>query len=506
MFDIFQICSRVREFLTKKDVLWLLFLLLAFLATRLINLEKFPIFSDEAIYIHWAKEAWHDASLRFISLTDGKQPLQTWGTIPFLKLFPDNMLLGGRLFAVMNGFLALTGIGTLLNYLFGKKAAFWGMVFYVFTPYFIFYDRLALVDSGVNAAVVWILFFSIWLANKRELSIALFFGIVAGIGLLAKSSVRIFLGLSAFAPVLFFEKSFKKFIPNTINYFVLFVTSAVTALVIYNVQRLSPYMHIVAEKNKTFVMTFSDFFQTPFKYFFRNLELIPHYVLQESAFVLPLLGLIGLILLIKNKPRLGIYFALWIIIPFFVVCFLSIVLYPRYIIFFSTLLLVTSAYLLSIQKNKAVLMGLVAIFFVSVAYFDYTILFAPKQIPLVPIDRSQYLEEWPAGWGIKEIVQYSREKSKEKPVIIIAEGNFGMASDSLDSSLKRSDTNISIWGRWPVTEKDIEDASNQLKDHYVYLVLSQQKSIPTNWNTKLIQKFDKPGNISSVYFLELLPQ
>jgi 4-amino-4-deoxy-L-arabinose transferase-like glycosyltransferase len=204
--------------------------------------------------------------MRFISLTDGKQPLQTWGTIPFLKLFADNLLLGGRLYAVMNGFIAFAGIGVLSQYLFGKKAAFWGMVFYIFTPFFLFYDRLALIDSGVNAAVIWILFFSIWLANKREITISFLLGTVAGIGLLAKSSVRIFLGLAIFAPILFYERS-KKFAHNAVNYLVLLGISSFIAVIIYNVQRLSPYMHLIAEKNKTFVMTFSDFLHTPFQYF-----------------------------------------------------------------------------------------------------------------------------------------------------------------------------------------------------------------------------------------------
>ncbi len=506
MFDVFTIPGILRRHLAKKELLGLFVILAAFIITRLINLDRFPIFSDEGIYIHWAKEAWHDASLRFISLTDGKQPLQTWGTIPFLKLFPNNLLIGGRLYAVFNGFLCLTGIGTLLTYLFGKKAAFWGMILYIFTPYFIFYDRLALVDSGVNAAAVWILFFSIWLADKRRLDISLLFGAVAGFGLLAKSSVRIFLGLAALAPILFYDKSFKKFYRNIANYLSLFALSGTIALLMYNIQRLSPYMHMVTEKNKIFVMTTTDFFQTPFMYFFRNLTLIPWYVLQESAIVLPILGVIGIVILLKNNRRLGTYLLFWIITPFFVVCFLSIVLYPRYIIFMPTLLLISAAYLISIQKNKKVMFMVLGLFFISVIYFDYTILFDVKSIPLVPIDRSQYLEDWPAGWGVKEIMAYSRQTSVDKPVILVAEGNFGMASDSLDSMLRKSDEGrISIWGRWPITEKDIADATKQLEHAHVYIVLSQTKSVPSSWHTRLIEQFEKPGHRSTVYFLELLP-
>ena len=124
MFNIFEYIATVRKLLTRRDVLILALIVGAFLATRLINLDKFPIFSDEGIYIRWSKIAWKDASWRFISLTDGRQPLQTWATIPFLKLFEQNALLAGRLFSVTTGFFALSGIFSLACYLFGKKTAF----------------------------------------------------------------------------------------------------------------------------------------------------------------------------------------------------------------------------------------------------------------------------------------------------------------------------------------------------------------------------------------------
>ena len=88
MFEIYKIISFFKKNFRHKDLLLGLSLVVLFFLSRIIFLEKLPIFTDEGIYIHWARIAWHDASWRFISLTDGKQPLQTWGTIPFLKLFP----------------------------------------------------------------------------------------------------------------------------------------------------------------------------------------------------------------------------------------------------------------------------------------------------------------------------------------------------------------------------------------------------------------------------------
>lgn len=114
---------------TKKDFLIILFLIFIYFLTRLISLEKFPIFTDEGIYINWAKTAWHDASMRFISLTDGKQPLQTWATIPLLKIFPNQPLFAGRLFSVFTGFTSLLFIFSILFFLFDKKNRFFGKCF-----------------------------------------------------------------------------------------------------------------------------------------------------------------------------------------------------------------------------------------------------------------------------------------------------------------------------------------------------------------------------------------
>src|SRR3989339_643758 len=126
MFDITKIFAFFKKNFNKKDVLIILILIGLYFFSRTVNLTKLPIFCDEGIYIRWAKVAWHDASWRFISLTDGKQPLQTWVTIPFLKIFPDNMLLAGRLFAVTGGFISIIGMFSLLFYLFNKNIAFIG--------------------------------------------------------------------------------------------------------------------------------------------------------------------------------------------------------------------------------------------------------------------------------------------------------------------------------------------------------------------------------------------
>lgn len=485
-----------------KDVLILVAFVILFLVTRLYSLDKFPIFGDEGIYIHWAKTAWHDASWRFVSLTDGKQPLQTWGTIPLLKLFPANSLFAGRLFSVATGFVGLSGIFVFLYYLFGKRAAFFGTFIYLLTPYFLFYDRMALVDSGVNAGFIWILFLSIILARTERLDISLLFGLISGVSLLAKSSIRVFIGLAGLSPILFLERNFKKFLVKLLNFLVLFGISGILALLIYNIQRLSPFLHFVEEKNKTFVMTFGEFFKTPFAYIKGNFPLISYYVLSESGFFLFAGGILGLLLLLKHNKRLGTYLLLWVCIPYIAIAFFSKVLYPRYLIFFGSLLIITFTYLLGKIKNSLVVFCFVALTILSVGYFDYAILFDQTRIPFPDIDRGQYITGTTAGWGIKEIVDFAREKSREKKVILVAEGDFGVIGDQLEVFVNKND-NIQVKGYWPLDKKYLLENQKELKNHFVYVVFSHRQKFPSDWPIQLVQRFPKPENKSSIYFFEL---
>ncbi len=498
---IHHLAGFFRKYFSLKDVLFIFALLALFFVTRLINLEKFPIFNDEGIYIQWAKTAWHDASWRFISLTDGKQPLQTWGTIPFLKLFPNDALFAGRLFAVSMGLISLSGLFTLLFYFFNKRTAYIGSLLYIGAPFFLFYDRLALVDSGVNAAFIWILFFSVLLARTIRLDVALLFGLTGGIFLLTKSSVKVFFGLAALGPILFSLKNRLKFFTTSLNFYFLYAVAGIIAFTIYNVQRLSPFFHFVSEKNKTFILSFDDFLKNPFGLFFHNSYTLPLYVFWEMGFVLGVVGLLGFFFLYRADKKLFFYLGTYLCILYIGVSFFNIILYPRYLIFFPSLLLITASILLSIAK-KHIVIPVSILLILSFFLFDYPIIFDNKSIPFPQVDRGQYLESWTAGWGIKDIVEYVREKSKEKPVVIVAEGDFGMSGDVLNVFVRKNDR-IFIKGYWPLTKKDLASNQKELTNNQVFIVISHQDSLPTNWPMKLIKKYDKPGGKSTIYLLEL---
>lgn len=504
MFNLFGIGSWISSRFNRRDVLIIIVLIFLFIGMRTINLEQWPIFSDEGIYIRWAKVAWKDASWRFISVTDGRQPLQTWGTIAFLKIFSPQDLLAGRMFSVTTGFVALVGVFSLLYYLWGKKAAYIGALLYICSPYFLFYDRMALVDSAVNAGFVWILFLSILMVRSRRLDLALILGFIGGFALLAKSSSRLFLGIAGLAPVLLLNNKPKEFLSKTINYWFLLGVSLAISLLFYNVQRLSPYFHYVALKNTTFVMTFSEFLQTPFAYVMHNIYLLPLYVAWESGWVIIVPALLGFILLLKKDRLLALYIALFFFIPYLGISFFAKILFGRYVLFLGTVVLVFAVYFFTTITNKRFFSSAFSLLIGSMLLLIYPILFDPAKTHFPPVDRGQYIDGATAVWGAQDLMQLMQTKAQTKPVLILAEGDFGLAADVLKVFNFEGD-NVEVKGFWPLDERTLLENQFEMETRDVYVVFSHLDEVPMHWPVEFIESYEKPSGKDALLLYKLLP-
>src|SRR3989344_5687674 len=136
-------------------------ILTAGLLIRLINLTNIPIFGDEAIYIRWAQVMRAESTLRFLPLSDGKQPLFMWLIIPFTKVLSDP-LVAGRIVSVLSGLGSLIGIFVLSHILFNSyKTSLLASIIYAVSPFSVFFDRLALADATLSMFGIWTLVFSV---------------------------------------------------------------------------------------------------------------------------------------------------------------------------------------------------------------------------------------------------------------------------------------------------------------------------------------------------------
>ena len=107
----------------KSIFVFVLIIILALILRFLkIYVGQQPIFGDEAIYIRWAQVMKAEPTLRFLPMSDGKQPLYMWVLMFLLKPTIDPLLLG-RSLSMISGLFILIGIFVLTNILFKSKSS-----------------------------------------------------------------------------------------------------------------------------------------------------------------------------------------------------------------------------------------------------------------------------------------------------------------------------------------------------------------------------------------------
>ena len=481
-------------------------LVAAYLFTRTLNLTILPIFTDEAIYLRWGQIGLRDASHRFLSLEDGKQPLFIWLMYPMLKIFSDP-LVAGRMVSVVAGLVSLVGLMLLAKVLFGKKAIIPTAVLYIISPYFLFYDRIGLYDSLTNAFAIWALFFQVLLVTTLRLDIALLLGFTIGGGLLTKSPAQFSLFLLP-ASLLLFNWHKKDQLKRLSKWAGLAIISAVIAILFSWIIKLSPLQHMVAQKNLTFILSFGDFLKDPFSRVIGNLRGLTNWL--TSYLTWPwVIGLIASFWLgLKQSPRKTLLLLAWFLLPFVALAAFAIVLYPRFTLFMSFPLLLVLAYgltqLKDKLKNKFLLLTSYLLLLIYPLYFSSQLLINPINAPLPSADRQQFIDDWPAGYGINEVVQFAREQAQKEPIFIATEGTFGLTPYALTIYLQGTQ-NLEIKGYWPISD-GIEEIVTVAQEKTTYVLFKDTQEPNPNWPLEFVAGYRKGKSDVFMKLYRVTPQ
>ena len=504
----------------KKEILVGLGIVALYFTTRLILLGNLPIFTDEAIYTRWAQIASQDASWRFISLTDGKQPMFIWFGMVFLKLFKDP-LTAVRLVSVLSGFLSLIGLWFLTLELFkNRMIAFICSLLYVVFPFAVVYDRMALYDSMVGTFAVWAVYFSILLVRKLRLDLAYTLGLVVGGGMLTKTNADFSLASLPFTLLLFNfrDKLWKK---NLVKWAIFAFFACIIAEAMYSFLRLSPFFYIIAEKNTIFIYPFSQWIHHPFTFFFGNLMGLSGWLFTYLTPFFTFLILASLVSkkFIKEKVLLILYFAF----PFLADALFGKVIFPRHV-FFTSLYLLPLASLglfniialvnkfMSQRKISTpnVFFVLITIFFVLYpAKVSLDMIFNPAKAAIANSDRDQYITQWPAGGGVRESINFFNIQAQNQKIYVGTEGTFGLMPAGLEIYLVKN-PNITTKGYWPINDQMPQDLASSASNMPTYFIFYQpcpsckiSGDAPPTWPLKLISSFKKSDNVYySVYQVE----
>jgi len=471
------------------------FLILAFggililiLFSRLFQIMSLPLFTDEAIYVRWAQIARYDPNWRFISLTDGKQPSFIWFAMIVMR-FVSDPLLASRLVSVGAGLGSAIGLFFLGRELFKNRwVGLVASLLYLVYPMGVVYDRMALYDSLVGMFFIWALYLEVLLVRRVRLDIALLLGMVMGAGMLTKTNAFFSIPLMVFSLALFDFKQ-KDVVVRLIRWAAYAGIAVFLALGMYSILRLSPFYHIINDKNAIFVFPLNEWIKDPGQYLTSNLRglfdwlrhymTIPWLVLVVMAFFrpeksgrsyvksvayyllpfaagtlalfvygsvthqkdffyekLPFVSLLFLAIVMLRafmtyKDRLGEKLLLIVAfaMPFIYLATFGRTIYPRFIFFMTVPLLILVSYtLVSLRrylKDTKLYAGFFVLLLLLPVYISHGVITDIARSPIPLSDREQYVNAWPAGGGIHEAIDFLNNQSKRRTIYVASLGDFG---------------------------------------------------------------------------------
>jgi len=486
------------------------FLILAYFVTRLINLTIIPVFVDEAIYIRWAQVMRAVSTLRFLPLSDGKQPLFMWLIMPFLKIFSDP-LVAGRLVSVGAGLGTMVGIFTLSLLLFKKKeVAFLGAILYLISPFTFFFDRLALADGLLSFFGIWVIVGAVGLAKEKRLDLAMITGVLLGLGLITKSPALFFALLLPTTIILNGRMMMRPY--NIVKLVFLWGVVYLFGFAIYNILRLGPEFQMIAIRNKDYVFSFREVLSHPLNPFWGNLKSVIEWFwifLTPLSFVS---AITGGVLVLKRHLKEGGLLWLWLLIPLLGQSAVAKVYTARYILFTVPIFLIFAAYLLwkifSSLKSRWITTLVLIVFFVVPVYQIALLLVNPQKAWLPKNERYGYLEIWTAGYGIKEAADYLREVAKKENVLVGTEGYFGTLPEGLQIYLEKAPRVTVIGLGEPIREISNRLTSGLINNSVFLLVNDSRLMVNNRNNLHLIGQYPKAvakdGKRENLLFFEVL--
>ena len=147
-------------------------------------------------------------------------------------------------------------------------------------------------------------------------------------------------------------------------------------------------------------------------------------------------------------------------------------------------------------KNVWIWVFFLLVFFTLWARADYYILTNFAIAPIADSDLSQYMNDWPAGGGIKETIAYLANQAKTKKIFVASEGTFGSLPTYAVQIYLGDNKNVSEEGIWPVPSQIPQDLLQKAKTMDTYMIFYQQATPPA-WPLQLIAKYRK--GIGHVY-------
>lgn len=384
-----------------------------YFATRLVGLTGLPMFFDESWHISWSM--W---------IAEGKEWDTPWlwgkGVSIFVSalLFPwarDDYLLAARLVTVLFGALGLAGVLAAGRRLYDRESAIVASLLYIFCPHSLFYERLALTDSVQSAFAAMSLLASVRVAESGRIKDGAVLGLLLALSVFTKAlGVLVF-----FTPALAFALLPRDRSACARAFAVAYAVGA--GLVAY------PLLRFFAT-TQTVRAAIDKSQEGPVGRIVDNAPLVWEWL--SKYWTLPLLALAaaGVLAAILRRSRPGVFLGGVVLLPLLAFLAAASLWFPRYLVFLTPPLAILvggaltslvrwlSAFALHALRPPgwawAMALGLVLL---PSLRFDFLLWTDPAQAPLPEVERFQFVNGWPSGYGVRDTLAFLREQARRRP-------------------------------------------------------------------------------------------
>ena len=142
------------------------------------------------------------------------------------------------------------------------------------------------------------------------------------------------------------------------------------------------------------------------------------------------------------------------------------------------------------------------ILFSYIFYFDFQIVFNQINAPLPANDRGQYIDDWPAGWGVKEVSAILAQEAEGEKIALGTEGTFGLTPAAFEIYLK-DNPNIEIKRFWPISD-GISWLKEKALEKPTFLVLKDTQEPKSEWPVELIAKYKRGKGDNYLGFYKII--
>jgi 4-amino-4-deoxy-L-arabinose transferase-like glycosyltransferase len=402
-----------------------------FFLLRIINLTSLPIFNDESTYIRYGMHELNEPDHQPYSLLIGKEPLDPY-LYAVVGTMTGDLLVGGRMVTLVFGFFTLAGLYMLTKTLFGTRAALGASALYAIAPYTVFFDRLALMDSSVSTIAVWSLYLTYRILQKPQWRYGIALGLVMGIGMWIKTSALfyVFLPLICYA-VFYFSRGDKIWHKAK-----LFMSAFFIALVVFFPIFSNQFYAVHLQLLQQYTYPLSTVFLFPFPVWWNNLVSIGEWLFFYLTPPIFLLAVTSLIFLTKKKK--AFFVLLWFYLPLLYQILYAKLFTSRHVLLLTIPLFILAGYGFSLLWQKKQLVGIaLAVCIAGWCLYDVGVLLtAPQQYPTLFADKakndvSQYFFGFSSGYGVIEAINYLKQASVNKRIVVLIRNDHGNPEDAV---------------------------------------------------------------------------